>query len=649
MQIIRTVLSSLQKRTITIVLFCFISVLFVTALYWQGLYGPFLLDDLQSIEPAKLKHFSWSEFLRISLENSTGPIGRPIPTATFALNDYFFGPAPFSFKAVNLVLHLLCGFAIGLFVYLLILLKPQAKRFAVPIAGLTALLWLIHPLQVSTVLYPVQRMTQLCHLFIIIGLNCYLYSRLQLSLHRSYRLYFALSILVFFPLALLSKETGVLFPWYLLCIEVFILRFHAPTHTQQRFLKIFHGVFSGGLLLGGAFYYWYKLPTFLAMYAEKHMTIIDRLLTQIKALVFYMQLIFFPRLSQMGLYHDDFPLATHFDLALIVSSIFLIACVVLIFICRRRAPIIAFGLSWFFISHCIESTILPLELVFEHRNYLAILGLLLIPVYYGVTTYAKLSYSLRRIAVIAAVSITLLFAGLTFYRSYTWSSTERFLIEAQFAHPLSPRTHIELANWLLNKKEYEKAFIELRIAEQLDPRNTGIVLQQILLHCRASAVPESLYQTAFAKMENGTITPYVIMVLDTLVRNMFEQQCQSVDRKKILELIEVALQNRYLSYKPVYKAVLLHLQAGLALLDNKPHQSKMLLLQSFEAAPSRVDPLVEKVYLELEDNQIAEAQKTADLLNKHANVLQAHQPKIRKVNEKLRDARQNQYYHPRQE
>lgn len=75
--------------------------------YWNGLSGPFFLDDLQSIEPAKMENFSFKSLMAISLQNDTGPIGRPISVASFALNSYFFGDEPFSFKVVNLALHLL--------------------------------------------------------------------------------------------------------------------------------------------------------------------------------------------------------------------------------------------------------------------------------------------------------------------------------------------------------------------------------------------------------------------------------------------------------------------------------------------------------------------------------------------------------------
>ncbi len=112
----------------------------VFIIYWQGLSGPFMLDDLQSIEPAQLDRFSWQQLWEISLQNDSGPLGRPLSIASFALNHYFFGLNPFYYKLVNLIIHILCGFAIGYFIYLLMTLTPKAKKRAMPIAFLTALL-----------------------------------------------------------------------------------------------------------------------------------------------------------------------------------------------------------------------------------------------------------------------------------------------------------------------------------------------------------------------------------------------------------------------------------------------------------------------------------------------------------------------------
>lgn len=616
--------------------------LLVGFVYWPGLHGPFFLDDLQSIEPTALESFSWSKLIEISLQNDTGPLGRPVSVFTFALNQIFFGTGPFSFKATNLAIHLLIGISIGIFIYLLVLLQPRVKRLALPMAFITATLWLVHPLQVSTVLYPVQRMTQLCHLFTLLGLNTYLFGRLRLYTQQSHAILFlGLSFGLFYPLAIFSKETGIIFPWYLICIEYFMLRFHCQQKSQQYYLTHFHSILSLSLLLGAFLYYWSQLNKFLFTFAEKNITLWDRLLTQIKALVFYMKLTLIPQLEEMGLYHDDFPISRNFDTDLIFASIILFCCMALIYLLRKRAPVIAFGFAWFFVSHSIESTAIPLELVFEHRNYLASVGLLFIPVYYLIRFIYKSSLPTKWISIFFTATTIVLLLALTYLRSVAWSTPLKFLSNELYNHPNSARVHIEVANLFLQKEQYEQAFNQLDIAKKIEPYNAGIVLHEILIFCRAQSIPPQLYEIALQKIRQSAITPYVILTLDQIVQNMFNQSCSAVDKNKMIAIINSALQNPFLKYKPLYKAVLFHLLSGLELLNHNVDQSRMLLFKSFETYPKRLDPLIQKAYLEMQFHLYTEAEKTLNKIHEHVRFLRSPSSKIAKLEQTMEKLKHN--------
>lgn len=630
------------NERIILFLFSCLLITIVLSLYWHGLYGPFLLDDLQSITPAEMREFSWKRLLEISLQNETGPLGRPLSIATFALNHYFFGSSPFSFKAVNLFLHILVGINVGIFVYLLILLRPKTKRFALLIACLTAAVWLIHPLQVSTVLYPVQRMTQLCHLFILMGLSTYLLGRIRLITRQSYALPFmSFAFVVYFPLALLCKENGALFPFYVFCIEYFMLDFYAPTQKSKTLLKHFHRLFCLIMILAAVSYYWLQLSNYLAIFAEKNLTMLNRLLTEADALRFYLQLILLPRLSQMSLYHDDFPIASGINANVLIAFIILICCGILIFCLKRRAPIVAFGLAWFFVSHLIESTIIPLEVVFEHRNYLAMLGVILIPIYYSVIFFKNSAFSptSKTISFVLCGFICFLILSMTYIRANAWSSPESFLKEESIFHPLSPRAHIEIANWLLNQKKYDEAFSELDIAANLQPFNAGITLHKLLVYCRYEKAPPALYALTLEKVRQSPVTPYVILVLDKMVQNIFENNCPSLDKKAILNIIQTAEKNPFLQYKPLYSAVLYHLEAGIVLEEHDISKSLQLLFKSFKAYPTRLEPLIQKAYLELQHGMYPEAENTVKLIHVQAEHYRYRSPsgKIAKLDQAMKN------------
>lgn len=604
----------------------------VVLIYMPGLHGPFLLDDLQTITPTSMPTFSWQKLLEISLQNQTGPLGRPITVATFALNQWLLGDSPYHFKVVNLFIHLITGLLAGTFIYLLLSFIPRKRTIAKQAAWLTMILWLVHPLQVSTVLYTVQRMTELSALFTLLGLNYYLIGRQRQWLHQSNALWFiGIAFFICFPLAVFSKETGLLFPWYILCIEYFILRFHGQTPQQSNHLRYFNLTLSTLLLIGAIGYFYLKLDYFLAIYAEKNLSLTSRLLTESKAIIFYISLIFRPSLAKMGLYHDDFNPSSTFDLITITSIALIASIVVAIYYYRKRAPVISFGFAWFLVSHSIESTVLPLELIFEHRNYIGMIGLLLIPSYYITLLIMKSRRLIKTLLTTFIILLTTILCILTYFRSFAWSNTERFLNEVNRYHPRSARAHIEMGNWYLMQKQYALAYKELDMAQGLQPDNVGILLHKILIGCQTHFVSPILYQIAIRSIRKNAINPYSIMVLDQMIHNMIKQECTTLDPKKIELIIQSALQNPTLNYKPLYKAVLYHLQAGIAFMQDDFIRCTALLMASFEAYPSRLDPLIQKALIEWHHGMTKEAKKTLAFIHEHAHFVKAPHDKIQQL------------------
>src|SRR6185369_10537583 len=96
------------------------------------------------------------------------------------------------------------------------------------IALVAAGLWLLHPLNVSGVVYIVQRMNELAVFFTLAGLLAYVDGRVRLlqgepALGRA-----TLGLCAFGLLAVLSKENGALISAYALVIEAVCFRFDAP-------------------------------------------------------------------------------------------------------------------------------------------------------------------------------------------------------------------------------------------------------------------------------------------------------------------------------------------------------------------------------------------------------------------------------------
>lgn len=100
------------------------------------------------------------------LTGFSGPTGRPVSHASFLLDSNTW-PAPAeSFIVTNILLHLLNGTLLASALWQLALRLDWEKRQAAWVCVVSAGLWLLHPLWVSTTLYVVQRMTLLAATFV---------------------------------------------------------------------------------------------------------------------------------------------------------------------------------------------------------------------------------------------------------------------------------------------------------------------------------------------------------------------------------------------------------------------------------------------------------------------------------------------------
>jgi len=160
---------------------------------------------------------------------------------------------------------------------------------------------------------------------------------------------------------------------------------------------------------------------------------------------------------------------------------------------RHRWPLFTFGVAWFFIGHGLESTVLPLEIAHEHRNYLPLLGLLL-SVAAWLHKLTECSGSRR------TVGVTLLCAALTYFslitslRSHQFADeVRRVQIEVQH-HPDSARAHYEAGQVFLGIAEnsgddllaaaFARRHFERAMA--LDPSFKMGGLGLIVLECRTA-------------------------------------------------------------------------------------------------------------------------------------------------------------------
>ena len=335
--------------------------------YHNILNNPWL--KIEDLHPKTIIQTFYASFDRGQYSQSK--IYRPVPCLTFALNWYFGQDNPFGYHLVNLVIHLMTAFI--LFLTISALFKTPALRNKYEgseyfIALLAAVLWAINPIQTQAVTYIVQRMASMAAMFYIAGI--YLYVRARSSTSHSTRIKFYLGCGVAFLLAVGSKENAVLMPLALVLVEFIFFQDMGRPRTRKIFFRDYsRGRDPYGRCRDAAVYQQQSLG--ILNYHNRPFTALERLLTEPRIIIFYLSQIFYPVASRLSIEHE-FPVSTSIiDPWTTVCSIFVILLLIGIGLWQmRKRPVLSFAILFFFLNHAVESTVIGLELVFEHRNYL---------------------------------------------------------------------------------------------------------------------------------------------------------------------------------------------------------------------------------------------------------------------------------------
>ena len=396
--------------------------------YYPGLSGGFLFDDFVNLDSLGKNGAiqDWPAFWRYVTSGIADPLGRPVSLLSFLIdaNNWPADPAPF--LRTSLLLHL--GNSALLFLLLRqlgrALPSPSADSSAIALLG--AALWLLHPLWVSTTLYIVQRETILPTMFVLLGLLGYVRGRrlLGMGAETSGAIWMAAGIVLGTTLAMFSKANGVLLPLLAGVLEYSILARAFPATasasskrhlTQLRILLLWLPLSLVLTYLFKDFLSWNDIVP------DRGWSIVQRLMTEPRVLINYAWLLVTPRAISNGLYNDEFQASTGLldPATTLLSVTILMGSIAVAWRTRKSNPAVTSAIGFFLMGHILESTSLPLELYFEHRNYLPAL-LLFWPI-----ARAIVGLPFRRIA-IAGIAGALLFllAATTHSRASMWSDQQ---------------------------------------------------------------------------------------------------------------------------------------------------------------------------------------------------------------------------------
>ena len=427
-------------------------VLFNTGLsYSNSLSCSWHLDDIINILTNTRLHLnvlSMPDIVNTFFAYPTDPgrFYRPVSCLSFALNWFLSGNKVSGYHIVNISIHLLTTF----FLFKSTLLLHKSPRLKgkycgseLTISALATLLWAVNPVQTQAVTYIVQRMASMAALFSILGLYFFISYRIKATNQKEKIAYITLIIISFF-LAMGSKENSIIFPFSILLIE-FIFFTNSAHFIKKRWLPIV------GIILTVCFFSYIlagkNIFGVLNGYQHRTFTLPERLLTESRIVCWYLSLLFYPSITRLSIEHD-IQLSTSFFVP--VSTSLSLTFLLILFISSslgfRKHPIPAFAILFFFLNHIVESTFLPLELIFEHRNYLPSLFLfwpLAIFMVHLLNNYKKQIIMHSFLIICFSLLVCSLAIG-TYIRNQVWYSEKSLWSDAVIKAPNSMRALLDL-------------------------------------------------------------------------------------------------------------------------------------------------------------------------------------------------------------
>lgn len=529
--------------------------LIVAVIYWPGLAGAFLFDDAPNItaNPALgLFDGSFSSLLLAAGNGVSSPLGRPLSMASFALNLYFTGLDPFYFKLVNLLIHCVNGWLVFLLVRFVWIRAGSACNTCL-LPACVAMIWSLHPINLTAVLFVTQRMTSLAALFILLALYSYLKGRAAEKPEIRWSA-IAFSFLICWPAAVMSKETGLLFPLYLLLCELYV--FGQPKGIVFKRISIAALSIGCILVLWMGFHYWDALS---AGYRYREFDLAQRLLTQLRILWFHLAQIFLPWPDFFSLYHDDFPVSSSLfqPLGTVVALVAWVCLIIFSLRFRRRWPWLLFGVAWFLVSHLLESTILPLELVHEHRNYLASLGPLVVLSAFVIPSGKASWMAVPRMT--ALICFTFFCGLVTGLRADQWGDEYRRSMLEVATHSDSARANYQAAIVFMEKASatgslgnpmaFQAINFYLERASELDQNAKAPLIGLLYMACQTNspANPARLAQL-MDRLSSARYTPGDLGVYSKLSQLLVENRL-CLDDQEVKYLLSAALANPSLDTK----------------------------------------------------------------------------------------------------
>lgn len=508
-------------------------------IYLPGLSGGFLFDDYANL-PALGRYGpvdNLESLLFYAFSGIADPTGRPLATLSFLLDANDWPAAPWAFKRTNVCIHLVNTLLLHALLVRLGRRAGMAPRRAFLAAVFAAAAWGLHPLWVSSVLYVVQRHALLATSFVLAGLLVWLASErafAQARIRRGWILAFC-SMLGFGLAAGLSKPNGFLLPLLALAITPALRpgALSAPAIGARRWLLWL----PASLILAGIFYL-----GFAGDAGTRPWTIGERLLTQPRVLLDYLHLLLLPDPYSSGVFADDYPVSTSLwrPAMTLPALLALLALTTFALIWRQTRPVLSSAMLFFLAGHLLESTVIPLELYFEHRNYLPS-ALLFWPFAVAISAPARWS----RLLHLAGGAALAALAGLTLARAALWGDPLALALNWARDYQQSARAQANAASVLASLGREDLVLERLQPLFDRHPEETQYAISIANIRCLRGEMDAAMLQRLAAALAvKGLELDINYQWLVDLTRGSAQSPCAALGSEAV-GLLVAAVQGRH--------------------------------------------------------------------------------------------------------
>ncbi|SEJ31373.1 tetratricopeptide repeat protein [Frateuria terrea] len=526
---------SIPRISIPIILFWALLVGCYAA-YAPGLNGYFNFDDFANLNALGQEGGvrDWTSFLRYLTSSHADPTGRPITTLSFLIDGNDWPAWAYSFKRTNVLLHLLNG---TLLVWTLLKLGrlSRSEGVAQRAALIGGAIWLLHPLFVSTTLYVVQREAMLPVTFGLAGILLWLHGRSVLTASpKRGAMWMLLGLWGGTVLSALSKANGMLLPLLVLVLEGTVLR--PPPGVEQAALARTRRWVLGIPVAAMVLIIASLIPEAVRGATDiRPWTVGQRLLTEPRVLIEYLRLLWVPRSLSSGLFNDQ----VHASTSLFqpwttgLSLLTLAGLLVVGWMLRKRNPPWALAILFFLAGHVLESSFIPLELYFEHRNYLPALFL-----FWPVGLWLADDRARGHTKAIAAIGLVIFLGMLTHARASLWGAPLKQAVVWAKINPDSPRAQTNAAMFLVTQGRVQEARNLLSQAASRFPEEAQVVSLLASTECRSHHLTNDTRTRlldAFRLDPHGTKLPFTWV--EASLSDASKGACQGLD----LDLLDEAV------------------------------------------------------------------------------------------------------------